>query len=154
MILGGVDNKYADSEWNYFPLVAENYWLIDMDRVEIKDFNSESMLRGIVDTGTSVIVGPKDMITKMTSQLPSSLDCKNLSQYPTLTFTIGGIEYPLAPEDYILSVSGQCVLGLIGMELPPQLRNAFILGDSFIKKYYTHFDLGNKRVGFSKAKRQ
>jgi cathepsin D len=37
------------------------------------------------------------------------------------------------------------------MELPPSIGNAFILGDSFLKKYYTHFDLGNKRVGFAEA---
>lgn len=29
--------------------------------------------------------------------------------------------------------------------------NVFILGDSFIKAYYTHFDVANKRVGFAKA---
>jgi len=46
----------------------------------------------------------------------------------------------------------QCQLGLMGMDLPPQLSNAFIMGDSFIKAYYTHFDMGNKRVGFAKAK--
>jgi len=44
-------------------------------------------------------------------------------------------------------------LGLIGMDLPPRLGNAFILGDSFIKTYYTHFDMENRRVGFSKAKK-
>jgi len=60
-------------------LIAENYWLIGMDKVEIKDFSTESYLSAIVDTGTSVIVGPKDMITKMTSQLPSKIDCNNLS---------------------------------------------------------------------------
>lgn len=38
------------------------------------------------------------------------------------------------------------------MDLPPQLANTFILGDSFIKAYYTHFDLGNQRVGFAPAK--
>jgi len=39
----------------------------------------------------------------------------------------------------------------MAMDLPPQLANTFILGDSFLKKYYTHFDVANKRVGFAKA---
>jgi len=38
------------------------------------------------------------------------------------------------------------------MDLPPQLSKAFILGDSFIKEYYTHFHLEKKAVGFAKAK--
>ncbi len=36
--------------------------------------------------------------------------------------------------------------------MPGPLANAFILGDSFIHKYYTHFDMTNKRVGFALAK--
>lgn len=67
LILGGVDQKYAASEWKYYDLKAQNYWLIGMDKVAIKDFSYEDNLSAIVDTGTSVIVGPKDMITKMTS---------------------------------------------------------------------------------------
>jgi len=47
--------------------VAENYWLIGMDRVSIKDFKADSELTAIVDTGTSVIVGPKTLISQMTS---------------------------------------------------------------------------------------
>lgn len=45
----------------------------------MKDFATDDHLTAIVDTGTSVIVGPKTMISKMTSQLPSKIDCANLS---------------------------------------------------------------------------
>ena len=62
----------------------------------------------------------------------------------------------MSPEDYVLKLTvlghTQCELGIMGMAMPPQLSNSFILGDIFIKAYYTHFDLGNKRVGFAKAK--
>lgn len=70
----------------------------------MKDFQSDDHLTAIVDTGTSVIVGPKAMIAKLTSQLPAKIDCANLSQYPVLTFTLGGIDYPLQPEQYFISV--------------------------------------------------
>ena len=45
-----------------------------------------------------------------------------------------------------------CIVGILGLQLPPQLGEAFILGDSFIKTYYTHFDVGNSKVGFARAK--
>jgi len=42
-------------------------------------------------------------------------------------------------------------LGVEGIALPPSFGNAMILGDVFIRAYYTHFDYGNNQVGFAKA---
>lgn len=39
----------------------------------------------------------------------------------------------------------------MGLDLPSQLGEAFIIGDSFIKTFYTHFDVGKERVGFARA---
>jgi hypothetical protein len=35
----------------------------------------------------------------------------------------------------------------VGAEVP--IPNAWILGDSFMKVYYTHFDMENEQVGFA-----
>jgi len=42
-------------------------------------------------------------------------------------------------------------VGIIGLDLPSSLGEAFILGDSFIKTYYTHFDVAGERIGFARA---
>ena len=159
LVLGGVNTAYATTEFHYYPLLADTYWVIALQDVLINGTSVKPAgvaLKGIVDTGTSVIVGPKDLIGNITALLPSTIDCNNFSQYPTLTFTIGTETYDLTPEFYILKITvlgqTQCQLGLQGMDLPPQLAGTIILGDSFIKAYYTHFDLGNNRVGFAKAK--
>jgi len=81
-----------------------------------------------------------------------TVDCDKLSTYPDFVFTLGGQEYSLTAYEYILQITAggktQCQLGIMALDTP---GNLFILGDSFIKSYYTHFDVQNKRVGFAKA---
>ena len=43
----------------------QNYWLIGMAKVTIGSFKAEENLKAIVDSGTSVIVGPKNIISEM-----------------------------------------------------------------------------------------
>jgi len=68
---------------------------------------------------------------------------------------IGGDRWVLTGRDYILQVaegsSTVCIVGILGLDLPEALGEAFILGDAFIKTYYTHFDVANSKVGFAKA---
>jgi len=60
----------------------------------------------------------------------------------------------MTPRDYVLQVEDmgvtQCVMGIMGSEFPENF-NYFILGDSFMRKYYTYFDKNNNRVGFALA---
>ncbi len=128
------------------------------------NFNGTSYKNGtltaIIDTGTSVIAGPKHIINKMTENFgpgkEKQVDCSTLDSLPNLTFTFGSDKYVLKPIDYILQVAEGtkkvCIVGLIGLDLPPQLGDAFIIGDSFIKTFYTHFDVANSQVGFARAK--
>lgn len=159
LVIGGVNKDYATTDFKYYSLLSDSYWLIPLEDIVINGTSykpSNTTLKGIVDTGTSVIVGPTELITPITSLFPSTIDCNNLNSYPDLTFTIGGDKYTLTPEFYILKLTvlgqTQCTLGIQGMEFPPHLAGSIILGDSFIKSYYTHFDIGNNRVGFAKAK--
>lgn len=65
---------------------------------------------------------------------------------------IGGQKYILTGKQYILNVEGQCLSGFMGINLPDQLKGTWILGDVFIRVYYTVFDYAGGRVGFAPSK--
>jgi hypothetical protein len=76
-------------------------------------------------------------------------DCGWTSSFPDLTFTFGGSEkFVLSSHDYLLkdSASGKCIPLIM-----PSGFDLWIMGDVFLRKYYTVFDMDNERVGFAKS---
>jgi saccharopepsin len=66
-----------------------------------------------------------------------------------LTLTFGGVDYDLEGKDYILSLDEKsCVSGFMGLDIGMDI---WIVGDVFLRKYYTVYDVGNDRVGFALA---
>lgn len=154
LVLGGINPDYFTGELNYYPLTSETYWVIDINNFNING-TVVNASKAIVDTGTSLIVGSQNVIDAINAQIGTvDSQCKNLDQLPNVSVNINGNEYVLTPDDYVLKVSvlsyTQCQVGFMPMELP--WPNTVILGDVFLKTYYTHFDITHQQVGFAKAK--
>lgn len=83
------------------------------------------------------------------------VDCNKRSSMPDVTFSIGGRDFVLSPEQYVLEIDAmgekQCVSGFMGLDVPPPLGPLWILGDVFMGPYHTIFDYGNERIGFADA---
>lgn len=160
-MLGGINTKYAAEDFKYYKLKMQNYWALEMTDIIFNgtSYKVSSDLLAIIDTGTSVIVGPTKVVENMTKAFgpgkEKQVDCATISSLPNLEIKFGTDTFVLTPKDYILEVDqggkSACIVGILGLDLPAQLGEAFILGDSFIKAYYTHFDVANVRVGFAKA---
>merc|ERR1712118_420168 len=120
-----------------------------------------SSVSAIVDSGTSLLAGPKDNVSKIAEAAGATLvagkeytiDCSKIDSLPAVEFTLGGgKKFTLEGKDYVLQVSGQCLFAFMPIELPPKLGEMWILVDVFMRKYYTVFDYGNKQVGMAPVK--
>merc|ERR1711934_1106233 len=156
MTLGGTDSAHYTGDLTYVPVSRPKYWQISVDSFSIGNL---SKVEGIVDTGTSLLVAPPDVVSAFGKKIGATLvagkewtlDCSKVAGLPDLDIMIGGKNFPLKGSDYVLNVSGQCLLGMMGMDLSRE-GLSLILGDVFIRKYYTVFDQGKSRVGFATAK--
>eukprot|EP01061_Rhynchopus_euleeides_P008832 TRINITY_DN17_c0_g1_i3.p2 TRINITY_DN17_c0_g1~~TRINITY_DN17_c0_g1_i3.p2 ORF type:complete len:405 (+),score=177.21 TRINITY_DN17_c0_g1_i3:51-1217(+) len=165
LVLGGTDPNHYTGDFQYHTLTHDTYWQIEGDSIQMGNTSIRNRKFGaIVDSGTSLIaMGLLEAVainkhlncTDIGIECPFT-ECPDMSTLPDLTFTIGGIPYTLAPQDYILQITeaGQttCVSGIMGFPGLPAGLDA-ILGDVFIRKYYTNFDFENNRVGFAAAKK-
>ena len=71
---------------------------------------------------------------------------------PDITFNLNGYDFAIGPYDYILEMQGSCISTFMGMDFPAPVGPLAILGDAFLRKWYSIYDLGKGTVGLAKAK--
>ena len=142
----------SNAEFTYHNVVEQRYFSLKLDSVSQGDKKIDATgFMAVIDSGTSVIVGPKELVTPLIAGIRVRPNCDNVHTLPDLTWTIDGLDYTLTPREYVLEVEQdgvkQCVLGIQGGDFPKGF-NYFILGDSFMRRFYSFFDKKNNRVGF------
>ncbi|XP_025264613.1 lysosomal aspartic protease isoform X3 [Camponotus floridanus] len=155
LILGGSDPNHYDGDFTYVPVTEEGYWQFTMDRIEMSDYVVTENKQAIADTGTSLIVGPNsdiDIINEfIQAKSDGSVDCGSVDQLPTISIVLGGVIHDLSSDDYILrNVENGYETCSSGFESSGS--ELWILGDVFLRKYYSVYDMGNNRVGFALSK--
>jgi cathepsin D len=165
LTLGGTDSSFYTGDFSYVPVAKAAallpYWLISASDIKVggKSTGSCSFLLGcemVVDTGTSLLAGPPKAVNKLIAQVGNvTEDCSNVKSLPTLSFNFAGHDFELEPDFYVIRIkdpaSGkdQCQLGIQGINAGVPI---WILGDPFLRKYYTVWDKDQNRVGFALAK--
>jgi hypothetical protein len=152
---GGIDPIYNSSEFVYAPLIHESYWIVRMGSITIQNATiSGSNMKAVVDTGTSLIIADFEIINQVKKAIgitKKKFSCSLKETLPTINFNIHGFSLALTPDFYVLKKGNGCKLGFAATHLYGAMKETVILGDVFLRAYYTHYLYSEGKVGFAKA---
>ncbi|CAH0521759.1 unnamed protein product [Peronospora belbahrii] len=161
LTFGGVDKSHYKGELDYVDVTSATYWSIKLDAVETKGKKLTNVDKVIVDSGTSLIAGPKDEVATLAALVGAHkfimgeylISCSAAA--PDISFVLNGKPYTLTKDEYTLKSGPICLFAFMGIDLPAPAGPLWILGDVFMRKHYTVFDWGTDsrkpRVGFALA---
>ncbi|CZR64218.1 aspartic proteinase, pepstatin-sensitive [Phialocephala subalpina] len=158
---GGVNKDHYTGKITEIPLRRKAYWEVDLDAISFGDSTAELENTGVIlDTGTSLIALPTTLAELLNKEMGAkkgyngqyTVDCAKRDELPDMTFTLSGFDFSITPYDYILEVQGSCISTFMGMDFPEPVGPLAILGDAFLRKWYSVYDLGKGTVGLAKAK--
>ncbi|XXH01522.1 hypothetical protein Hte_007882 [Hypoxylon texense] len=161
VVFGGVDKDHYTGKITEIPLRRKAYWEVDFDSISFGDESAELENTGVIlDTGTSLIALPSDLAELLNKEMGAkksyngqyTVECSVRDSLPDVTFKLAGYDFAISPYDYILEVQGSCISTFMGMDFPAPVGPLAILGDAFLRKWYSIYDLGKGTVGLAKAK--
>jgi len=161
MTLGGVDSNHYKGDLVWHNVRRKGYWEIDLNKIQLGDEEVDMDKAGaVIDTGSSLIVLKTDLAEMINKQIGAkknyagqyTVECEAVPRLPEFSFFFGKTKYTLKGSDYVLNAGGSCISGFMGMDFPESLGDLWIVGDVFLRKYYSVYDLGNDRVGFAESK--
>merc|ERR1712050_807754 len=116
LVFGGIDKSHYTGDLVDVPLTSETYWEVSLDAMS---FGGQPVIsssqKAIIDSGTSLLAGPTEQVAALAKQVGAKsvmgkeyvVDCSQRSSLPDLKVTLGGQEFTLTSNDYVLQVSSQ-----------------------------------------------
>ncbi|KAF8593697.1 acid protease [Ceratobasidium sp. AG-I] len=164
LYLGGVDTAKYTGTITYAALTSKTYWLTTGSSSVGSTLGYSGAM--IIDSGTTIIVGPTSTVATWWSKVPNYAACSTsvcgttgyytylCASPPTVSFTFNGKSFTIPSADFNLGTADnagtRCVGAIVGTSGVPD--NAWIVGDTLMKQTYTIFDETNSRVGFATPK--
>lgn len=153
---GSYDDRRLGSAITWVPVSNTNtgMWQVKMEdiyvdgvRLGLCDPNSGCQVA--MDTGTSVISGPSEHIKAILAQLNIKQDCSNYEAQlnKTVGFGFGDMIMNIDISDYVTRTVSGCFHQFLGLDMAPPKGPLMLLGDPFLKRYYTIYDRENLNVG-------
>ena len=163
LFLGGIDPaRMAEPFLTFHPVQRAAYWELALHDVSVGSRSLNLCPQGCrvaIDTGTSLITGPSASIAALEALIPIAEDCSNVDSLPPVVFALQGRSYTIPPQDYVVFFTEgeqtSCVLGFRALDIRPPRGPIWILGDVFLRRYFSVFDKSHPsgpRVGFALAR--
>jgi hypothetical protein len=158
LILGGIDSAHYTGSIEYLDLKSESYWEVPLTGIKLGASGSYigSATSAVIDSGTSLMAGPTADVKVLATAAGATpflngeylIDCKK--DAPDVVIDLGSnLTFTLTKDDYVITDGPLCLFGFVGIDIPAPRGPLWILGDIFMRKYYSIFDYGNKRMGFA-----
>eukprot|EP01006_Ploeotia_vitrea_P013430 TRINITY_DN35163_c0_g1_i1.p1 TRINITY_DN35163_c0_g1~~TRINITY_DN35163_c0_g1_i1.p1 ORF type:complete len:410 (+),score=167.69 TRINITY_DN35163_c0_g1_i1:30-1259(+) len=164
IFLGPPNPDYYIGNFTWVHVVRKFYWQTVLRDVHVNGVemgfchDSSDGCRIVLDTGTSLITGPRAAMAKIFDQLQVDPFCRDLDKLPNVTLDIAGNLFTMEPNDYVIRSfdheTGEvkaCKAGFMPLDVPPPRGPLWILGDIFLRKHYVLFDRDNDRIGIALA---
>jgi len=106
MTVPGYDEDLMkDRKFSYHPVAEKKYYSVNLTSIKQgeRTIGTEGYL-AVIDSGTSVIIGPEHLITQVVAGLSVKQDCSDVDSLPSITFTFNNEDFVLDPQDYVVKV--------------------------------------------------
>jgi len=160
LILGGVDRTRFEGSVAFAPVIRKGYWEVTLQKIFINSERLSIRRPAAIASGSTLIIAPEEDAHRIHRSLRMSktedgrhtIPCGEVDSLPRITFSVGGSNLTLTPQDYIINWHGDCMSAIIGHDIQSPTGPIWVLGTTFLRRFYTIFDIARNRVGFAKAR--
>lgn len=167
IIFGEPAKELYTGDLKFIEVSRDLYWEIELVDIKIggkstPHCSTASPCRLVVDTGTSLLTGPSDSVRELLKTIDATSDCSNYDTLGDLEYVVrdrtGTHSLTLTPHDYMIKSrrSGLCHVQFMPLDVHPPRGPLYILGDTFLRKFYTVFARESEtgeaaKIGFALA---
>jgi len=168
---GDYRESRMDGPLKWVNVSEQGYWqfqfadiTVDGKPVGLCKKYGDSQCQGVLDTGSSLMMGPQKDLDQLLGLLNFGKDtqknCTSKDKFPKLGFMIGGETLEMDPSDYMdrsHDPKEEKDVDACWAHLMPVGDTGrgpiFVLGMPFMRAFYTVYDMELQRIGFAPAKR-
>ncbi|CAD7956949.1 unnamed protein product [Amoebophrya sp. A25] len=157
LTFGGYRKDLCASPMVWAPVTYPSYWQIRVGDITLNNRKTNLCpaegCQVAVDTGTSMLAGPTNLVQELSGRVNVAPDCSNYASLPSIGFQVGDRVLNLRPDEYVDNDKNTfCSMSIMALDVPPPKGPLFIFGDPFLRRFVTAFDKKKMRVGFAVAK--
>lgn len=158
VILGGLDQTLYTGPFTSHQVSTQTTdWQLAIDYISIGSTILPSLVSpvvAVVDASAFGIQVPSTMMNYIRNSVWVANNCSNLSSLKPLTVVIEGVSYVVTPAQYVIVAEGggsTSCNSSVTVSSYADNYGIIILGNAFIRAYYTYFNVDTAQVSFAKA---